>query len=177
MDHGLAHVAQHRPGALDRVRLAAHHKGKRARRSPGDAAGDRRIQQRPTAFGRRRRDGARGVHVDGRAVDQQRARRRGRENPALAAIDLRDMRAGGQHGDDRLPPGGSVCDRGRRRRTGPARLLQRLRVDVEGADGMAGRRQIGGHRPPHVAESDEADVRHVGVPLPLPSFVAPFPAA
>ena len=43
---------------------------------------------------------------------------------------------------------------------------------------MAGRRQIGGHGPSHIAEPDESDVRHVGISLSRwLEAVAPSPAA
>ena len=51
---------------------AADHEGQARRLGAGDAAGNRRVQHGEAARRCRRRHGARGIDVDGRAVDQQR---------------------------------------------------------------------------------------------------------
>ena len=59
-------------GARERLVAAAAHEGERAGFRAADAAGHRRVEEIEARFLRRRVHGARGIDVDGRAIDQQR---------------------------------------------------------------------------------------------------------
>ena len=110
---------------------------------------------------RRRGDRARGVDVDGRAVDQQRAARRRGQHTAGAEIDVAHMLAGRQHGDDDV---GAAARLGYRWRRGAA---ARRRIAASAAasrskprDRVPGLEQVLRHRQAHIAEPDECDRRH-----------------
>ena len=64
-----------------------------------DAARDRRVEHQQALRLRRRRDRARGLDIDGRAVDQQRAGIGVLDDAAGPEIDLAHLLPGRQHGD------------------------------------------------------------------------------
>ena len=61
--------------ALEGVVRPADHEGERAALRAADAAGDRRVHHQQALRLGRRRDLARGLDIDGRGIDQQRAGR------------------------------------------------------------------------------------------------------
>ena len=82
----------------------------------------------------------------------------GRLAEHAVAIDLGDMLAGRQHGDDRSAPShASAADAAR----GAAALggaAERFLAKVEGADFMPGLGEVRRHPAAHVAEPDECDL-------------------
>ena len=79
---------------------AADHEGERAGLRAADAAGNRRIDHEQLARGGGRSDGARGLDVDGRTIDQQRAGIGSGDDAGRVEIDLAHLLASRQHGDD-----------------------------------------------------------------------------
>ena len=73
MDDRLAHRLQDRLGAGKGRVAAADHEGQGARLGADDAARDRRVEHVEAGLGRRRGDQPRGLDIDRRAIDQQRA--------------------------------------------------------------------------------------------------------
>ena len=74
---------------------------------------------------------ARGLDVDGRAIDQQRAARRARQHAVRAEIDRAHLLARRQHGDDDLGVLARLGDRGRRHAARRGERLDRGLVHVE----------------------------------------------
>ena len=95
---------QQRLGPVEAFRSAADHEGQGAGGSAADAAGNRRVEKLHPGFRRRGADLTGCVHVDGRAVDEQRAGTRRGDQPVGPKIHVADMLAARQHGDDGVGP-------------------------------------------------------------------------
>ncbi len=77
----LSHLFERRQAARKRLLAAAAHEGERARFRAADAARNGSIEEIEAGFFGGRVHGARGIDVDGRAVDQQSAFFRGARMP------------------------------------------------------------------------------------------------
>src|ERR1700733_1885252 len=158
MHDALAHALEHRLAAREGVVGTADHEGERCRLGADDAARDRRIERGDAVGGCELMRLARALDVDGRAIDEQRVL------PRLwrDVVPYRQhVLAGRQHGDDdigilkrRL---GAACDL----HAVLGRGIAQRRYEIESKDVAAGLDEIGGHRPAHVAETDESNSRHV----------------
>ena len=118
-------------------------------------------------FSASRGDRARGFHIDGRAVDQQRAGIGVLDDAVRRRDRPRAPAAGRQHGDDDVGARGG--DFGELR-AGAARRFQfgdRGRIDVDALDLVAGLDQVLRHRQTHIAEPDKSDARHGALPVSL----------
>ena len=132
-----------RPG--EGLVAAADHEGEGPRLGPGDAAGDRGIEHGEARLAGGPVDRAGGLHVDGRAIDEQGAGPGGGDDPALAPIDLAHMGARRQHGDDDLARRCRLCRARRSLGAGAPRLLERPGDRIIGGELMARRNQIDDH--------------------------------
>ena len=161
---GLAHLLQDRLRARKSLRAAADHEGERRRGGATDAAGDRRIEHQQPFLFRRARDRARGFHVDGGAVDQQRARIGVLDDAGRAEIDLAHFLARRQHGDDQVGARGGRLGGLDAGAAGRHQLGDRGRIDVHALDLVAGLEQVLRHRQTHIAEPDKSYARHGALP-------------
>ncbi len=140
--------------------LAARHEGQRRGLRARHAAGDRRIERGEARLCRGGMELPCSVHLDGGAVDEERARLGARQDAAVAAIGFQHVLARRQHGDDDVLVGHGLR---RARHDSDAGLgggIARLVDEVEPADRVARFHQIGRHGQAHVSEPDEADRRH-----------------
>uniref|UniRef100_A0A0N5A4J2 LigA n=1 Tax=Parastrongyloides trichosuri TaxID=131310 RepID=A0A0N5A4J2_PARTI len=138
-DGDAAHGVQRRFDAGEVGLVAADHEGQRPGVGGRRAARDRRVGEGVTRFLGQGRHLARRLHVDGRAVQKQRAG--GRRADDLFGIDAEDVRPGGQHGDDHLGVLHGLGDRGDDELVGlaPDRLVEDVQAVVVGrvGDGRA----------------------------------------
>ena len=140
---------------------AADHEGQRRRLGAADAARDRRVERGDAALGREPMRLARARHVDGRAIDEQRALVRGRQH---ILPHRQDMLAGRQHGNDDIGVFNTALGIGHDLHTIAGGRFARGRHDVEAAHMLAAFDQIGRHGSAHVSKTDESDIRHVRSP-------------
>ena len=81
----------------------------------------------------------------------------------FAFIGRADVGAGGQHGDDGVGPGRRFDRAGGARAAMAFGAGEGVGAEIEGAHGVSGFGQIGGHAAAHVADPDKGDCGHVGV--------------
>ena len=130
----------------------ACHEGQTASLCPADAARYRRIDRQHAGGQRLVGHGTRRRHVNGRAIDKTAAGCHLRQNirrhrPQGIAV--------GKHGDHHLAAGRRLCRAASHRHAVDPHLGQ-----VKPCHLMSGRHQIGRHRCPHIAKSDEPDFHH-----------------
>ncbi|AEK62597.1 hypothetical protein CFU_2770 [Collimonas fungivorans Ter331] len=158
VENCLAHFFQVWLGQGKAFGGTADHESQGTGGSTAGAARNRRIEHGEAFVARRRRHLARSVGSDGRAVDQQRARRRLRQDAVGAEVGALNVAAGRQHRDD--DPG--CRHRGRQIAAGAAaagdKLVDAGRQQVMAADLAAGLHQVQRHRQTHIAEADKNDV-------------------
>ena len=148
---GPAHGLEDRPRAPDRGLAAADHEGEAGRLGARDPARYRRVDHFQPARVRGRTDLARGSHIDGRAIDQERARVGRAEDSARPEIDRPHVAPRRQHGDRHVH---ARSRRGGRRRGLGARrphIVDRPRHEVEGGYAVARAKEVAHHRPTHVS--------------------------
>jgi hypothetical protein len=121
------------------------------------------------------RNGAGGVDVDRRAIDQQRVLRRVREH--CFQIDIAHVLAGGQHGYDDIGILARIASTRRRRHALLLGAVQRIGAEVEGDNLVARFGLIGGHARAHVTKTDECDAGHESSSYGPPAPRRPAPSA
>src|SRR5437588_6331384 len=157
MYDALAHPLQNRLAARESFRGAADHESQSRGLGAGDPTRDRRIKRRDATLRGKRMRGPRTGHIDGRAVDKQRAAFcRGQ----YLAPDRPHMFAGGQHGNDDIGFLHACLRVWRDFNSGLRGFLTSGRDDVKADDRVARFDQIGSHRCAHIAKADEPDVWH-----------------
>jgi len=159
-----AHFFEHRTGAFQVGRVAAHHEGEGARDGAAGAARHGRVDKGHALGLGGLGHLARGGGSDGGAVDDQRARRQLGQQLARAEEQAFHMLAGGQHADDDFGAlhggfgvggdGHAVC----------GQLVAGGLREVERAHLVACLVQVVCHGAAHVAEADECDF-HVLSPV------------
>ena len=176
----VAHALQDRPGPLHRRFLVrADHDGERPVLRLRRAAADRRVDQARTVFGERRAERAGAdrfgrTHIDDEAAGSEPA---GQRAALRFQQHLPDDGTGRQHGHD---DGRGAGQRSQRRRDPAAGQCGegfggvRVGIVADRLEGGAG--QIGGHRPAHGAQTDEADDSLEGSirPLLFPYLLSTF---
>ena len=158
MHDALADAFEDRLAAVEGGFVAADHEGKRAGLRADGAAGDGCIERQHLGGGGHFVRAARGIHIDCRTVDDERAGARGLQQ--IAAPDLDDVRASRQHGDDAIDILGGLRHRGRLGDTALDPAFEIDGHDVEALHLVTGLHEVAGHRQSHVAEPDESDLGH-----------------
>jgi hypothetical protein len=156
MDYRLAHRREDRLGARKGFVRAADHEGKRTPVRRRNTTGHRRIDHLIARRCRRSDHLARGIDVDGRAVEQQRASRaHGRSRPRYRPYrrSCRWAASRRRHPRRRRPRGHWKTARSHC----PCALCQRRFGKIERMDLMPRLDQIGSHAAAHVAKANECD--------------------
>ena len=129
--------------------------------APPTPAGDRRVQHQQTLRFGHRRNLARGLNIDGRAVDQQCARARAFDDAVGTEIGLAHFGARRKHGDDHFGIVGRRSGLAGGGATGSDQLADRVQTDVVTSNLVTGLDQVLRHRAAHIPEADKAYSRHL----------------
>jgi hypothetical protein len=124
-------------------------------RAPHAAARHRRIDELDTALRIQRRDAPRRRRRDGGKVDVDRARHQAFDELRREPFDIA---AGGDVGADDFARGRHLRRHGATPRTALHQKIGAGGTAAPDMEGMPGLQQMSGHRRPHGAETDEADV-------------------
>ena len=159
VDDRLRHRLKEGLGALELLVGAADHQRKRARGRRRNAARNGSIDEIEPFRLHRFADIARTLNVDGRAIDQQRARLRvGRD---IILEHSADVLRGGEHGDDDVGVLDGISGGGGGRATCRDSLLDSFGNQVERADIMPRLGEVRRHSAAHVAQANKCDPCHV----------------